>query len=217
MNAKDMLDKATKIIARADVTADNRSLLLFFMNTARRAAIRDNEIPKLNQYLTNVPVANGIIDAAALNIKAVRYVEHDNGARKSLLGKFDNYEDARDNYPDFTQTGIPRGYLEIGTKIYILPVPNTGTINLVAEVWPADLTDGPASDILTTEIPEAWIYLAAAEYLDYWDEMDKGNYWRQKGLTLLQQYILQQYKNYSAGAKNLVRPYGHHERIRGYY
>lgn len=193
MNAKEMLDKAEKIIARQDV---DRALLLFFLNTARKAVIRNFYIPKFVQYLTGVPFANGIVDTASLNLKAVQMVEYDDGTNKFPLKKFMNYAEAREQYPDFNTKGTPENYLEIGTKIYILPVPDKGTINLLAEVWPSDLTDdASSSDITTVEIPEAFIYLAVAEYFDYFDEADRGSYWRQKGSVLLQQYVTEQQYN----------------------
>lgn len=193
MNTKEMLDKAEKIIARQDV---DRALLLFFMNTARKAVIRNFYIPKFVQYLTGVPFANGIVDTASLNLKAVQVVEYDDGTNKFPLKKLRNYAEARERYPDFSQKGTPEDYLELGTKIYILPVPDKGTINLLAEVWPADLTDDVmSSDITTVEIPEALIYFAVAEYFDYFDEADRGSYWRRKGSVILQQYVTEQNNN----------------------
>lgn len=204
MNAKEMLDTAEKIIARQDV---DRALLLFFLNTARKAVMRDHDIPRFYSYLVNVPVtsgivelflpvSSGIIDTVSLRLKSVKVVEHDKGASKTVLTKFENYAAARQYYPDFTQTGDAQYYLELGTKIYILPVPTTGIINILGEVWPDDLIDDiSSSDITTTEIPEAFIYLAVAEYFDYFDEADRGSYWRQKGSVLLQQYVTEQQYN----------------------
>ena len=204
MNAKEMLDKAEKILARQDI---DRSLLLFFMNTIRRAIIRDKEIFKFQQYLTNVIIVDGVIDTTALNIKAVKVVEYDKGSIKVPLTKLENYATAREYYPDFNKAGEPEYYFEQGTSLYILPV-SSGVINLVAEVWPADLTDSMTSaDVTTAEIPEAWIYLAVAEYFDYFDETDKGNYWRQKATVLLEQYITQLYKQETYDVCNFVKPY----------
>lgn len=219
MNAKEMLDKTIKIIARTDV---DRSLMLFFMNTTRRAVLRDNEIPKFTQYLLNVlvevGVTGGVINTAAINVKSVETVEYDAGTKKTPLTKFSNYDSARYYYPDFTKPGIPRHYLLLGTKIYVLPLPITGTINLIAKVWPTDLTDSEtSSDILTTEIPEAWIYLAVAEYFDYFDENDKGNYWRQKGSVLVQQYINESNYEDAAGEDNCVSSYYSNDCMRGDY
>lgn len=215
MNAKEMLDKAVKIIARQDV---DRDLMLFFMNTARRAIIRNKDITKFQQCLTNVTYVSGVIDIAALNVKGVKVVEYDDGTNKRLLTKIENYAKARKYYSDFTRAGQPEHYFEQGTKIQVLPVPAAGTINLVAEVWTADLTDAITStDITTTEIPEAWIYLAVAEYFDYFDEGDKGNYWRQKGSVLVEQYIAQLDAQETYGVSNMVNPYFREEYMRGDY
>lgn len=201
MNAKEMLDKIVKIIARQDV---DRNLALFFMNTARRAIIRDREITRFLSYLQNVPVVNGEIDIEAQRLKSAKFVEHE----KKTLAKLYDYEAARRIYPDFSVQGVPRHYLELGTKIRILPVPVSGNIGIVGEVWPNDLTDNIASsDITTFEIPEAWIYLAAAEYLDYFDETERGNFWRQKGVLLVDQYIAELNAQAANGLESTVKPY----------
>lgn len=215
MNAKEMLDKTVKIIARTDV---DRGLMLLFMNSARKAVLRNSEIPKFRQYLLNVPAEGGMIDTAALNIKSINTVEYDDGVKKTPLAKFIDYDSARYYYPDFSKTGAPRHYLLLGTKIYILPLPSAGTINLITETWPVDLTDSElSSDILTTEIPEAWIYLAVAEYFDYFDENDKGNYWRQKGSVLVQQYINESNYEDAAGTDDRVSSYYSNDCVRGDY
>ncbi|SCM82402.1 conserved hypothetical protein [uncultured Sporomusa sp.] len=215
MHTKEMLDKAVKIIARQDI---DRDLMLFFMNTARRAIIRDKDITKFQQTLFAVPHVSGAIDLAALNIKGVKVVEYDSGMDKRLLTKLENYATARRYYTDFARTGRPEHYFEQGTKLQVLPAPAAGTINLVAEVWPIDLVDSTTStDVTTTEIPEAWIYLAVAEYFDYFDEGEKGNYWRQKGSVLVEQYIAQLNAQETYGVSNMVHPYFKEEYMRGDY
>lgn len=205
MNAKKMLDMSSKVVARQDI---DRDLLLFFMNAARKAVIRDRAISKFDKYLTGVPHTTGVIDIDSLGIKSVKLVEYDKGAVKIPLTKFASYSDARKYYPDFSKTGAADHYLEIGSTLYVLPVPETGAINLIAEMWPADLTDSiTSSDLLTNEIPEAWIYLAAAEYFDYFDEGEKGNYWRQKGSLLVEQYITQLNKQETYGTTDFVESY----------
>jgi len=199
-----MLGKAEKILARQDV---DRSLLLFFMNTFRKAIIRDKEIFKFQKFLTNVAVVDGAVDLTALKVKAVKLVEHDKGSEKIPLIKLENYATAREYYPDFYRDGKPAHYYEQGLNLYILPIVG-GTFNILAEVWPDELTDTVTStDITTTEIPEVWIYVAAAEYFDYFDETDKGNYWRQKGTVLLEQYINQLNRQEAYGINNFVKPY----------
>lgn len=207
MNASEMLDKAQKILARQDV---DRALLLFFLNAARRAVIRDKDLPRFYRYLADVPHTGGVIDKTALNIKAVKAVEWDNGLKYSLK-KLDDYQQARRHYPDFTLPGQPHHYFELGQHVTILPTPQSGAINILAEVWPPDLADSVASsDALTVEIPEAWVYLAVAEYFDYFDENEKGRYWRQKGMALTEQYIAQLSSQYMDNADTTLRGYYSH-------
>lgn len=205
MNAKEMLDKAVKIIARQDI---DRDLMLLFMNAARKAVLRDRDITRFYQQLNNVSVTSGVIDTIPLNLKSAKYIEFGQGSEKKPLAKFADYNTARKEYPDFTVTGEPRYYIELGTQIIILPSYTGTAINIIGEVWPADLIDNITStDITTMEIPEAWIYLAVAEYFDYFDETDKGNYWRQKGVLLVDQYIEQLQLQASYGVHALVGPY----------
>lgn len=205
MNGKEMLDKAARIIARQDV---DRDLMLMFMNIARKAILRDRDIPRFYARLNDVPVVGGIINTVPLNLKSAKTVEHSSGGKVIPLEKIATYDGARRKYPVFSQSGTPQHYLEMGTEIYVLPVPTSGTISIVGEVWPNDLTDSTtSSDITTIEIPEAWIYLAAAEYLDYFDENDKGNYWRQKGTVLIEQYITQQKLQATNGILAVMKPY----------
>lgn len=234
MNAKEMLDQATTLIARGDV---NRATLLFYMNTTRKGVLRDKEITKLYKYLPSVPHTSGVIDLITTNfvtdygdfdettnivdfggftsntyldvtkIKTIKALEWDNGGKIRGLKKV-LYADARKTYPDFTVTGEPRYYVEIGTTIQILPVLTTGSINILAEVWPDDLNDSDTStDITTQEIPEAWIYLAASEYFDFLDEVNKGKYFRDKANFLIDQYIAESNKQYNTGLDLAVEPY----------
>lgn len=205
MDARTLLDMAARIIARQDV---DRQLLLFFVNSVRRAILRDKDIAGFYRCLTNAAHAAGVIDLAAHGVKAVKTVEYDNGMSKKALVKLDNYEQARRRYPDFGVTGEPRHYFELGERLHILPVPATGQINLLAELWPADLADSPTSaDITTAVLPEAWIYLGAAEYLDYHDEPEKGQYWRQKGMAVVDQYLKELSRQYMEGLDTTLRGY----------
>ena len=210
MNTADMLDKATLIIARQDVTGSNRSLLLFFMNTARRTFIRDNTVRKLFAYNSVAFNSSGQIDTAAANVKLARTVEYIDTTGKIIrLSRFKDYDTARIACPDFTATGTPASYLEMGTQVWLLPVPVGGTAKIYGEFWPVDLTDSTASgDILTTELPEAWVYLAAAEYLDYFGEADKAQYWRQKGQVIVAAYLKQDVKGRTFGIGMPSDPFG---------
>jgi len=183
-----MLTKAALITARQDVTGSNRDLMLLFMNAARRTVLREKTIRKFFEYKTVTHTA-GVIDGT--DIKLARTVEYtDTAGAMTELTRLPSLEAARDlGYDDLTTTGEPKYYLEIGTDIQVLLVPTAGTIKIYGEFWPVDLTDSVASsDITTTELPEAWIYLAAAEYLDYFDEPDKANAWRKKGMYIVEQY-----------------------------
>jgi hypothetical protein len=194
LDAKTMLDRATLLIRRQDVTGANRELLLSFMNITRKAVLRDNDITRFYQYLENVTVTNGVVDLSSLNIKSVKSVFYKLASQEAKLHKMDNRESAIKYYVDLTVVGNPNTYFIEGKKLYILPIPATGEINIMAEVWPDDITDSEtSSDITTTEIPEVFIYLAAAEYLDNFDEVDKANAIRQKGLILLKQYLAELY------------------------
>jgi hypothetical protein len=74
-------------------------------------------------------------------------------------------------------------------------VPTTGALTVDGEFWPDDLTDSISStNILTSELPEAFVYLGAAEYFDYFDEIQKGQFWRQKGMAVIDSYVKQSAK-----------------------
>lgn len=193
MNGKEILDQAANIIRRQDL---DRGLLLFFVNTARRAVLRDKKVKRFYQYRTGVPHVSGVIDMEGQKIKNARKVEwryEDAGTtRRVFLSQVYSYQQAIDIYGELTVTGSPTGYLEMGTSLFILPAPTTGQINIYGEFWPDELADSAgSSDITTTELPEAWVYLGAAEYLDMLGEADKGQYWRRKGMALVEQYARQ--------------------------
>jgi hypothetical protein len=214
-----MLDKAAKIIARQDLIdvthpdyAKGRDLLLFFINTARRAMLRSKTVSRFFDY-RSVPCQSGIIDAAGAGVKLARTVEYVDTANKiHRLSRLKDYDTARITYPDFTVNGTPASYLEMGTQIWLLPVPVGGTVKMYGEFWPADLTDltdsPSSSDILTAELPEAWIYLGSAEYLDYFAEPDKAQYWRQKGATIVAEYLAQDTKRRTFGQGFGSDPFG---------
>lgn len=196
MNGQEIINQAIGIIKRQDVTGDNRTTLLFFVNTARRAVLRDRKIPRLFQYVTNVPHSSGVIDMTDRKIKSPRTVEWqytEGGTVKRVqLAETYSYKEAIDIYGDLTTTGSPTGFLRLGTSLYILPVLTTGQINIYGEFWPEEIADSAASsDVLTAEVPEAWVYLGAAEYLDMLGEKEKAAYWRQKGDAIVERYIEQ--------------------------
>jgi len=210
MNAQDIINQAINIIKRQDVTGDNRALLLFFINTVRRAVLRDRKIPRFFAYHENVPHNLGVIDMTAQYIKAPHVVEWEYSSTRTKLSEVYSHKDAADIYGDLSTTGNPTGFLRMGASLYILPVPTTGQINIYGEFWPADLTDSvSSSDITTVEIPEVLVYLGAAEYLDMLGETDKAQYWRQKGMTIIDQYV-KQFQGQAADTADLWRrwPFG---------
>jgi hypothetical protein len=190
LNAQDMLNKAILIIARQDVTGNNRELLLTLMNTVRRTVLRENVIRKFFDYRT-MTHTSGVIDGTAQSLKFAHRVEYVSGTSVTQLLRFKSMEQAREaGYDDLTATGTPKYYLEIGANINIIPVPTTGTIKIYGEFWPADLTDSTSSsDVTTVELPEAFIYLAAAEYLDFTGQPDKGKIWRSKGMSIVNEFL----------------------------
>lgn len=192
MNGQDILNQAAAIIKRQDI---DRPLLLFFINAARRAVLRDRKIRRFNKLVAGVPHAGGVIDMTAQKIKNPRVVEwqhEDAGAKRVPLSEVYTYQQAMDIYGALTTPGSPTGYLEMGTLLYILPAPLAGQINIYGEFWPDDITDAPSSaDVTTVEIPDALVFLGTAEYLDFLAEPDKAQYWRGRGMSIVDQYIRQ--------------------------
>lgn len=196
MNGKEILDHAANIVRRQDL---DRGLLLLFINTARRVLLRDRPVKRFFAYRENVAMIDGVIDGSANRLKSVRVVEWqrengDGSTTRAYLAKLFSYKQAMELFGSLTATGEPQAFLEMGTSINILPVPliGSGQINIYGEFWPEDLTDSTASaDVTSAEIPEALVYLGAAEYLDMLGEAEKGQYWRQKGLTMVESYLAQ--------------------------
>lgn len=194
MNAKEILDNAANIIRRQDM---DRDLLLFFINTVRRTVFRDKPVRRFYAYRQNLTTVNGVIDMSAMKIKNARVVEWVNTnpggiITKAYLQRLLSYKQAMDMYGSLSATGTPKAFLEMGTTLQVLPVPTDGEINIYGEFWPDDLTDSIASsDITTIEIPEALVYMGAAEYFDMLGEADIAQYWRQKGLVIVDAYLKQ--------------------------
>lgn len=191
------MDHAANILRRQDL---DRNLLLLFINTARRAILRDKPVRRFFAYRQNLPVVSGLIDAGASRIKNAHVVEwfKDNGdgtTVKVYLAKLFSYRQAMELFGSLTGIGEPQAFLEMGADIRVLPAPSTGQINVYGEFWPEDLLDSPASsDVTTVEMPEALVYLGAAEYFDLLSEAQKGQYWRQKGLAIVESYLAQMQK-----------------------
>jgi hypothetical protein len=218
-NAKEILDQAAKIIARQDI---DRSLLLFFVNTARRGILRDKEIRRFRRLIEDVDHVDGVIDLAAYKVKKILIVEWVGAAvdgttvKRYLVPTF-TYRVAMENFGSLEDVGTPQAYLEMGTSLYVLPVPSDGgQINIFGEFWPSDLTDAIGStDIMTVEIPDALTYLGAGEYFDMLGEADKAGYWRNKGIALIDQYVKQLQKaDFDVADLWKRRPFGRPARTR---
>ncbi len=199
VNGKMILDHAANIVRRQDL---DRRLLLLFINTARRTLLRDKPVRRFLSYCRDLPVVDGVIDASAIRLKNAKVVEwfRDSGdgtTTKVYLAKLFTYKQAMELYGSLALVGSPQAFLEVGTDIRIIPAPapGDGQINVYGEFWPEDLVDSTTSmDVTTAEIPEALVYLGAAEYFDMLGEAEKGQYWRQKGLAIVESYLAQMQK-----------------------
>jgi hypothetical protein len=187
MTGKQMLDMCSSIIKRQDL---DRVQLLFFINNIRRNAML-NVVLFPNTTTKNITFDTlGEFSISANKIKAVKSIEYVvAGGARQLLSKLTSYEQARRSF-DFSGTGTPVAYLEYGDTVKLLPVPQDGAIEVYAEFHKDDVTDTTATiDPITNDLAEALVYLGSAEYFDMLDELQKGNFWRQKGSAMLTQYI----------------------------
>jgi hypothetical protein len=201
MTGKEILDQCIKVIKRQDI---DRTLLLFFVNTARKAVFRDKNISKFLKYIEDVTLTDGKLDITAAvtttktyNIKSVRqvewfYINSDGLTIKSSLAKLPNYESAMKVFGSLETIDAAKAYLILGTTLYVLPIPPEGKINIYGEVWPDNIVDSSTfSDITTNEIGDALVYLGSAEYLDMLGEEERANFWRQKGTAIIDSYMKQ--------------------------
>lgn len=182
-----MLDQASNIIKRQDL---DRSLLLFFINSTRKAIVRDTYIPRLNKFIQNIEVIEGWVTVP--NLKNPSTVEFELDEFKHRLLRLNTYDDAIILFGDPNAIGAPSHYMMLENKLRIFPMPPEGMINVFGEFFPDDLTDSVISeDVLSIEIPEVLIYLGSAEYFDMLSEPQKADYWRKKGTTMFAQYLKQ--------------------------
>lgn len=212
MTGKEILDKASNIIRRQDL---DRGLLLFFINSVRKAVFRERQVKRFYDYRENLNCVNGVIDMNAYRIKSPKTVEYviandDGTTAKYYLARLVSYQQAMDIFGSLDAVGTPQAYLEMGTNMRIINVPVSGRINVYGEFWPADLADSDtSSDVMSVEVPEALIYLGAAEYFDMLGEPDKATYWRNKGIGVVDAYMAQlnkmDFDSYDAWKR---RPFG---------
>jgi hypothetical protein len=202
MTGKEIIDNIEKILA-VQGSAVIRSLAVTFVNTVRKTVLREKSIRKFHSYQT-VTHTNGLISGTDNKIKMPKTVECNN----NKLTMFKSFDQAKSVIDDFAAEGTPLYYLKLGADIQLLPVPTTGTVKIYGEFWPNDIADNSTSDITTIELPEAWIYLGAAEYLDYFDEVKQGEFWRQKGQYIVAEYLKQDAKQNLYGVGLTYDPLG---------
>lgn len=186
MTGKQLLDNCASIIKRQDL---NRTLLLFYLNDVVKATLRSTNIPPRQKTLAITLDSDGTFNTYTNNIKTVQLVEYvDTDGKRAVLGKLPSYEVAISLY-SMSAVGVPASYVELGEDIKILPVPSDGTIEVTAEYYNTEITDtSTAIDNNLASISAALVYLATAEYFDMLDELQKGNFWRQKGQDQLAKY-----------------------------
>lgn len=185
MDGKAILDQAISLISRNDVS---RTTLLFYMNTTIRAAFRAKSIFRL-QGSMSYSVTSGIVSCSTLKLaRLVRYVEASGTWRQ--LSKIPDVKQMYDMYADPSASGAPAYYNIQGNSIQIVPAPTSGTVLIVGEFWPADITDNRGStNIFSDEIPYFLVNYGVAEYLDFLQEEQRGQLYRNKALAVLGEWI----------------------------
>lgn len=185
MDGKAILDQAISLISRNDVS---RTTLLFYMNTTIRAAFRAKSIFRL-QGSMSYSVTSGIVSCSTLKLaRLVRYVEASGTWRQ--LSKIPDVKQMYDMYADPSASGSPAYYNIQGNSIQIVPAPTSGTVLIVGEFWPADITDNSGStNIFSDEIPYFLVNYGVAEYLDFLQEEQRGQLYRNKALAVLGEWI----------------------------
>ena len=185
MDGKEILDRAVAIIARTDV---DRPQLLFYINGAMKDILRDKPMARFQNGITFNPVS-GIVSIP--NLKNIYMVRWDNDVSKAVLKKLPSIEYAYGMYESLEESGVPVYYFLNDNGIRIVPAPlDTDHILVVGEYWPSDLTDDISStNIYSMNMPLALAYIGAAEYMDFLQEEKRGEYWRGKGLTLVDAFL----------------------------
>lgn len=198
MDGKTLLDRAVSIIARTDV---NRPLLLTFTNEAIKTYLADKTLTKF-RVARSFTSTSGIIATPTLkNAYDVRY----SGASLSKIPTIDMaYQLYGDDLGD---SGSPSHYLLTDKSIQLIPAPVDGlTVTVIGEFWPDDLADSVTStNTFSSEIPLAMIYLGVAEYMDFLQEEQRGEYWRGKGGGIIAQWLTALRKQEFTRLNNLPR------------
>ena len=210
MTGKDILDKCSQILKRQDL---DRDLLLFYVNSTRKAIFRNQYIYKFNQYLKDVLCTDGVVSLPTLkNAMRVEYVatQTDGSTLTNVLTKLPDYGELMDIQNNAKDIGMTQYYFVLGTEIHVAPVPISGQINIYGEFYPSDIQDSDAyTDITTTEIPDILIYLGVGEYFDMLDETDRGDKYRNKAGSLLSEYFKEIKRQQTTGLDLMARdPFG---------
>ena len=187
MTGKQMLDLCQKIIKRQDL---DRPLLLFYLNSIRKSVLRSTYIFPNEQTKECTFNSDGEIGVSSSLIKNVKYVEFEtDDSERIVLKKIAGYDKARSMF-DFSETDNPSHYVEVGDKIILLPIPESGKVFVTGEFYLSDVQDDTNDvDQHTADISDGLVYMATAEYFDMLDEVQKGQAWRQKGIQFLAEYV----------------------------
>ena len=199
MNGQEIVTMCSNIIKRQDL---NVPLLLQFINQQRRYILRSTYIYRIQKWVTNLEPEDGFVRTQGL--KQARYVEwnpqpednvetdfNTNGTmkRKKKLFPLNTIQEAFEIYDNVDAIGEPMYYVVMQGGLKIVPAPPIGVINIFGEWYPEDLRNSASSeDGLSKEIADIIVYMACAEYFDFLMEAEKANLWRQKGVSLLEQY-----------------------------
>ena len=211
MTGKEIIAMCSKIIKRQDLDTD---LLLLFLNQQRKVVMRNNYLYKLDEWQKGFQPVDGF--ALIPNLKQARYVEYSlNDTRKELF-RLNSFTEALQIYSSIDEVGEPIYYIIMSGGMKIIPAPPEGTINIYGEFYPADIANDNVEDTLCKELSDAIIYLGCAEYFDMLAESSQAEFWRNKGLTMIESYI-SEIKKQMTDDKNLLArdPFGNLGMVHG--
>lgn len=198
MDGKTLLDRAVSIIARTDV---NRQLLLTFVNEAIKTYLS-------NKTLTRFRVARSFTSASGLIATPTLKNAYDVRYAGAILTKIPTIDMAYQLYGnDLGGSGTPLHYFLADQSIQLIPTPVDGsTVTVIGEFWPDDLADSvTSSNTFSSELPLGMIYLGVAEYMDFLQEEQRGEYWRGKGSGVIAQWLATLRKQEFTKVHNLQR------------
>jgi hypothetical protein len=185
LDGKNLIDRAAFVISRTDT---DREQLLFYINQGIKTELQDITLTRFSES-REMDAANLIAIPSLKNVKTVIWNGEEN---KQTLEKLYSIIEANSLYDSLTAVGVPVHYVWENQSLRIIPSPpgNTDKITVIGEFWPDDLQDSIAStNLFSTEIPLALAYIGAAEYLDFLQEEQRGQYWLQKGRYILGKWL----------------------------